>query len=232
MFGRRGGKPPHKRAVRAHIYTHKIWVAFARKRSRRYACGVNRTRMERLRVRAEVLSSLRMMSCDVIFFLLQSWCEKSRGKGEDNKCVCVLFNARFRVINVLIKLLRALVPIRVRILLFARVRVRANVGTRLSSVLALRWLRESAWLLRLILNSPFILILSLTTGLSSNHREILLQTNSRFRHEQENRGWNRYHPVQEIEKQNRRFYHPLDEENPKRPSQRHLFETSRRGKRA
>ena len=72
VFGRRGGKPPHKRAVRAHIYTHKIWVAFARKRSRRYACGVNRTRMERLRVRAEVLSSLRMMSCDVVFFLLQS----------------------------------------------------------------------------------------------------------------------------------------------------------------
>ena len=69
VFGRRGGKPPHKRAVRAHIYTHKIWVAFARKRSRRYACGVNRTRMKRLRVRAEVLSSLRMMSCDVVFFL-------------------------------------------------------------------------------------------------------------------------------------------------------------------
>jgi hypothetical protein len=61
--------PPHKRAVRAHIYTHKIWVAFARKRSRRYACGVNRTRMERLRVRVEVFSSLRMMSCDVVFFL-------------------------------------------------------------------------------------------------------------------------------------------------------------------
>ena len=53
----------------AHIYTHKIWVAFARKRSRRYACGVNRTRMERLRVRVEVFSSLRMMSCDVVFFL-------------------------------------------------------------------------------------------------------------------------------------------------------------------
>ena len=67
---RRGGNPLRiNELYPAHIYTHKIWVAFARKRSRRYACGVNRTRMERLRVRVEVFSSLRMMSCDVVFFL-------------------------------------------------------------------------------------------------------------------------------------------------------------------
>ena len=45
--------------------------------------------MERLRVRVEVFSCTM---CRVISFA-HFVDRKSRGKGEDNKCICVLFNA-------------------------------------------------------------------------------------------------------------------------------------------
>merc|ERR1712048_1413392 len=70
-----------------------------------------------------------------------------------------------------------------------------------------------------------------TKTLKSYHREVLRKAYQGLPLQQENHRRCYRHSIQENEKQDCWFRHPLDEENRKRTSQRYLPQASRRGKR-